>query len=81
MRIVMYTLSSCPWCEKSKNFFIDRGIPFEYIDYDLADVDVQERIAADVAKRGYRLSFPIVIIDDVVVAGYNPERYETLLER
>lgn len=81
MRIVMYTLSTCPWCKKSKDFFRERGVPFDYIDYDLAEDDVQERIAEDVYRRGHQLSFPIVIIDDVVVAGYNPERYKMLLER
>ena len=33
----MYTLSTCPWCKKTKKFFKDHEIPFEYTDYDLTD--------------------------------------------
>ena len=35
--VSMYTLSTCPWCHKTKQFFTRKNIPFTYIDYDLAD--------------------------------------------
>ena len=35
-KVSMYTLSTCPWCRKTKKFFKDKNIQFEFIDYDLA---------------------------------------------
>ncbi|MGZ7160799.1 MAG: glutaredoxin family protein, partial [Methanobacterium sp.] len=29
--VKMYTLSSCPWCKKTKEFFRSHEIPFEYV--------------------------------------------------
>jgi glutaredoxin len=80
MKIKMYTLSTCPWCMRTKRFFKDKKVKFEYVDYDLADEKVQETIAKDCRARGVPLSFPIVIIGDKVVQGYDPEKYEELLK-
>ena len=50
-KVSMYTLSTCPWCKKTKKFFTEREIKFDYIDYDLADEAAQKRIIADMEKR------------------------------
>jgi glutaredoxin len=79
-KVLMYTLSTCPWCRKTKQFFRDKGIPFDFIDYDLASEDVQTRIAAEMMKNSGHIAFPFVKVGDTVVVGYNPERYEQLLK-
>ncbi len=79
MKVFMYTLSTCPWCRKTKKFFTDRNIPFEYIDYDLADEKEQEKIMEERSRYGGS-AFPFVKIDDKIVIGYNPEKYSELLE-
>ncbi|CAJ38026.1 glutaredoxin family protein [Methanocella arvoryzae] len=80
VKISMYTLSTCPFCRKTKKYFRDRGIQFDYIDYDTADEKEQERIAADMMKHTDHIAFPFVRIGDTVVIGFNPDRYELLLK-
>ena len=80
-RVSMYTLSTCPWCRKTKKFFKDHGIPFDYVDYDLASPEEQAKIREDVKKYTDNLAFPFVKIDGDVVSGYNPEKYEELIKR
>jgi glutaredoxin len=77
-KVSMYTLSTCPWCRKAKKFFADRGIPFEYIDYDLADRATQDRIMRELDGAGAS-GFPFVKVDDQIVEGYRPDRYAELL--
>jgi glutaredoxin len=79
-KVSMYTLSTCPWCRKTKKFFSERNISFDFIDYDLASEDVQSKIAAEMMKYTGHIAFPLVKIDDAVVIGFNPERYEQLLK-
>lgn len=76
----MYTLSTCPWCRKTKQFFKDRNIPFEYVDYDLAEEKEQERILEEMSGYGGNTAFPFVMIDDKVIIGYDPEKYSKLIE-
>lgn len=79
-RVSMYTISTCPVCRKTKEFFRTRGIQFDFIDYDLASESEQNKIAAAMTKGNSHISFPFVMIDDVVVIGFNPERFEQLLK-
>jgi glutaredoxin len=77
-KVSMYTLSTCPWCRKTKKFFQDKKIQFDYVDYDLADEKEQERISNDMMKYTGHIAFPFVRIGEEVIIGYNPEKYEEM---
>jgi len=77
-KITVYTLSTCPWCRKTKNFFTERNIPFSYIDYDMTDETTQRRISQELDAAG-ATGFPYVKINDEVIVGYQPERYSNAL--
>lgn len=77
-KVYIYTLSTCPWCRKTKKFFTDHKIPFDFVDYDLADEVTQTRIMQELDAAGAN-GFPFVKIEDDVIVGYNPERYTALL--
>jgi len=77
-KVSMYTLSTCPWCRKTKQFFAERHIPFDYIDYDLADETTQQRIVRELDDAGAS-GFPFVKIGNQIVEGYRPDRYAELL--
>ncbi len=78
MKVSMYTLSTCPWCRKTKKFFADRGIPYTFVDYDLANEATQEKIMQELDAVG-ATGFPFVRIDDQVIVGFQPERYSSAL--
>ena len=73
-KVTMYTLSTCPWCRKTKKFFADHKVPFDYVDYDLADEATQKRIMRELDAAGAS-GFPFVKIGDEVIIGYQPDRY------
>lgn len=79
-KVSMYTISTCPVCQKTKEFFRTRGITFNFIDYDLANESEQNKIAVEMMTGAGRIGFPFVRIGDVVVVGFNPERFEQLLK-
>lgn len=78
--VFLYTLSTCPWCRKAKQWFTERGVPFEFVDVDLVAGDEQEAVA----DKAYELSggrrFPVAVINGEVVVGFNPERYGELIK-
>lgn len=78
-KVILYTLSTCPWCRKAKQFFAERNIPFTYIDYDLADQATQGKILQELDAAG-ATGFPFVRIGDTVIAGYQPELYSKALK-
>ncbi|OPY34658.1 MAG: glutaredoxin 3 [Methanomassiliicoccales archaeon PtaU1.Bin124] len=80
-KVMMYTLSTCPWCKKTKQWFNDRNIPFDFVDYDKAEKDEQKVIQDRVRKENLTLSFPIVYIDDKVIQGYSPDKYDEMMSK
>ena len=77
-RVSMYTLLTSPSCDKAKKFFMERNIPFQFTNYDLADEATQEKIMRELEAEELR-AFPFVRIGDQTVQGYDPKRYAMLL--
>ncbi|MGZ7119624.1 MAG: glutaredoxin family protein [Methanobacterium sp.] len=77
--VKIYTLSTCPWCNKTKEFFRSHEIPFEYVDYDLTDDETREKIIKEMRSHGAN-GFPYVKIGNEIVVGYKPEEYSALME-
>ena len=77
-KVYMYTLSTCPWCMKTKQYFTERHIPFKFTDYDLADEKTQDKIMRELDAEGVN-GFPFVRIGDQGVEGYQPKRFAELL--
>jgi glutaredoxin len=73
-KVMIYALSTCPWCMKTKQFMRDNNVEFDSIDYDLADDAMQEKIVSDMRKRGGGDGFPFIIIGDEIIIGYNPDK-------
>jgi len=76
--VTMYALSTCPWCRKIKDLLTEHGVPFDFIDYDLADEATQKRIMEELDREGTSL-VPFVRIDGIPVTGYQPDRILELL--
>ncbi len=77
----MYALSTCAWCKLTKNFLKDNDIEYEYVDVDFSSREDRERIRRDILKRGGRLSYPVVIIDDrILINGFRKEEIKEAIE-
>lgn len=80
-RITIYALSTCLWCKKTKKYFEEKKLPFDCIDYDKQDEAGQERIMAEIREHGGAGTFPFVKIGNACTQGFNPEKFEELLEK
>jgi len=77
--VTIYSLTTCGWSRKAKDFFHQRGIDAFVIEYDTAGPDLQRKISAEMKAEGAD-GFPFVRIAGKVVKGYDPENYERLLK-
>ena len=73
--VLVYALSTCPWCRKTKQWFTDNKVAFEAVDVDTLP-DAEQDAAAD---KAFELSggrrFPVVVINGEVIVGYSPEKF------
>ncbi|MBI5680343.1 MAG: glutaredoxin family protein [Methanobacterium sp.] len=72
--VVLYALSTCGWCKKTRMLLEELGIEFRYIYVDLLKGDERSQIIKDVEKYNPQLSFPTVVINNKdVIVGFKKE--------
>ena len=64
--VILYTLSTCVWCKKTKKYLNELGIEYSYIDVDLLEADEKEEVLKKIKKFVSANSFPITIINDKI---------------
>lgn len=79
-KIVIYALSTCLWCRKTKKYFEEKGLPYESVEYDKLDDKQQTEVIKHIKACGGTGSFPFVKIDGACVQGFNPEDFDRALE-
>lgn len=71
-KVFLYTLSTCGWCKRTKELLRENKVEYEYIDFDTATEEERSDAMDYLRKRGERIAFPKIIIDDgKIISGYN----------
>ncbi len=71
--ILLFALSTCPWCKKTKALLKNLGVEHSYIDVDLLEGKDKEDVLKEIRKYADE-SFPLIIIDKKkVVQGFDEE--------
>ena len=79
-RVLVYALSTCAWCKRTKKLLIDNDIEYEYIDVDLCSEEDRRKISKDILSRGGRLSYPTILIDDrIMITGFHEDKIKEAL--
>ena len=73
-KIVLYALSTCVWCKKTRALLKEIGVDYFYIYVDLVTGDEKEEVLNEVIKWNPSSSFPTMVIDDKdCITGYKPQ--------
>ncbi len=79
--ILIYALSTCGWCRKTKNHLKDAGIAFDYIDVDLLEHEDAQEVMKTLKEYNPHGSFPTIIYNSSEsIIGYNIERLKELMD-
>lgn len=80
-RIMLYALSTCIWCRKTKNLLNELGVEYSYIDVDLLEGKDKERIKKEIEKWNPSISFPTIVInDEKCIIGFKEKEIKELLQ-
>jgi glutaredoxin-like protein NrdH len=72
--VVLYALSTCGWCRKTKRLLNDLGVEYYYTDVDLLEENEKDEVMKIVKRHNSRGSFPTLVIDDnKCIVGYEEE--------
>lgn len=80
MKVVLYALSTCGWCRKTKQLLDDNNVKYDLIYVDHLEGDERERVLQVVEKWNPRRSFPTLVVDDAQsVNGFKEEQLREVL--
>ena len=79
MDIKLYALSTCPYCRMTRKYLDGEGVDYQLTEVDLLEGDEREAAIAEVQRVSGGKSFPVVVIDDEVIVGFNKKRMKQLL--
>ena len=79
-RVILYALSTCVWCRRTREFLEKQDISFDYVYVDLLEAQERESAKNIVKRWNSRVSFPTLVIDDEdCVVGFKPEKIRDAL--
>ncbi len=79
-KIILYAISTCPWCKKTKKLLDSLGVEYSYIDVDLLEKAEKERIEAEVKKWNPSINYPTIVINDKkCIVGFKDEEIKGAL--
>jgi len=63
-KILLYALSTCVWCKKTKQLLEALGVEYSYMFVDLLEIEDKEKTMENIRKWNPRCSFPTLVIND-----------------
>ncbi len=79
-KVMLYALSTCVWCKKTKRLLNELGVEYDYTDVDLLGGAKREAVMDTVKNYNPSRSFPTLVIDDKkTILGFNEEEIREAL--
>jgi len=79
-KIMLYALSTCGWCKKTKKFLDYLGVEYNYIYLDHLEGNEKERTVEEIMKWNPRCSFPTLVINNKkCIVGFKEEKIKEAL--
>jgi glutaredoxin-like protein NrdH len=70
-KVMLYALSTCGWCKKTKALLNEMGVEYDYTDVDLLKGEEQNATIREIQKFNPACNFPTMVIDGKkCIVGY-----------
>jgi glutaredoxin-like protein NrdH len=74
-QVMLYALSTCGWCKKTKQLLEELNVDFDFTEVDLLESEEKEKTRAEIRKWNPACSFPSMIIDNsVCIIGFDENK-------
>lgn len=73
-KVLLYALSTCIWCRKTRQLLEEAEVAFDYVYVDLVSADERTSAREHIRQFSDRTSFPAIIFDDSdCIIGFKPD--------
>jgi glutaredoxin-like protein NrdH len=77
--IKVFALSTCPYCRQARAFLDENGVVYDVVEVDKLSGTERADAIGEVERLSGGTSFPVVVVGDEVIVGYNKSRIQQLI--
>jgi glutaredoxin len=79
-KVVMYGLSTCVWCKKTKKLLTELGVDFDYVFVDKLEGEDEDQAVTVIKRFNPSVSFPTTIInEEKAIVGFREKEIREAL--
>jgi glutaredoxin-like protein NrdH len=79
--VMLYALSTCGWCRKTKGLLNDMGVEYSYTDVDQLQGEERDKVMETVRKWNPSCSFPTMVINNSkCIVGFKEDEIRNILK-
>jgi glutaredoxin-like protein NrdH len=80
-KVMLYALSTCVWCQKTKDLLNNLGVDYSFTDVDLLSEPEKSDAKEQIKKFNPACTFPTLVInDDKCIVGYQESKIREALK-
>ena len=80
-KIVVYGLSTCGWCSKTKQYLAEKGVSYYFVDVDLLTKTDAKEVQQEIKRWNSQVSFPTIVINnEACIIGHNTKKLSEVIE-
>ena len=77
--VLLYALSTCGWCRKTKNLLDELGVEYAYVYVDQLEGDAKREALDRIEAFNPKRTFPTTVIDGQAIIGYQEDKTREVL--
>ncbi|MFW6122094.1 MAG: glutaredoxin family protein [Petrotogales bacterium] len=78
--VMLYAISTCGWCKKTKKLLRNLGVAYNFVDMDLLDDDEKKEVEKEVKECNPKLTYPTLKVNDDCILGFKEDKIKEALE-
>ena len=79
--IMLYALSTCGWCKKTKELLNNMGVEYDYVFVDLLKDKERDDVINEIEEWNPRCSFPTLVINnEKCIIGYKEDEIREVIK-
>ena len=79
-KVLMYGLSTCVWCKKTKKLLTELGVEFDYVFVDKLEGEEENQAVEDIKRFNPSISFPTTVINgEKAIVGFKEKEIREAL--
>jgi glutaredoxin-like protein NrdH len=79
MDVKVYALSTCPYCRMTRAYLDENAVAYDVVEVDKLQGQERSDAIEEVKRLSGGTSFPVVVVSDQVVVGFNKPRIKELV--